>query len=209
MEWWARIWGERRVIKAAPYSFALAIFSSLVLIGTAMWFFLGDRFETRIKNLEVALVAQQSSSASKESEISLLRTSNSLKDEQINSLRFTSTSPATSTGPRAPSASATIQFSSDVTKNFPTLRDSVNLWRWNFTTTKLSANNQPSNSLFSSYAVFLVFDKPVDFKQVSVTSSKPEALPQWTLSDFSERTAMLLFSGELADQTITIKTLQQ
>ncbi|PIT02416.1 hypothetical protein TSA1_17865 [Bradyrhizobium nitroreducens] len=198
-EWWEKIWAERRVIKRAPSSFLLALFSSVVLVGAAIWSFLGDRFETRIKNLETA-------TAVKEAEINMWKASVGMKDQQIALLRSTSTSPAPSSGPYAASASVTIQFASDVTKNFPILKDSANIWRWNFTTTKLTVNNQPSNSLYSGYAIFLVFDKPVDFKQVSVTSSKPEALPKWTLADFSERTAMVMFSGELADQAITIRT---
>jgi hypothetical protein len=82
------------------------------------------------------------------------------------------------------------------------------LWRWNFTTTKLTPANEPSKSMVSSYAVFLVFDKPVDFKNVLVTSSKPEALPHWSLADFSDRTAMILFTGDLGDQTIKLRTSQ-
>jgi hypothetical protein len=82
------------------------------------------------------------------------------------------------------------------------------LWRWNFTTTKLTPANEPSKSMVSSYAVFLVFDNPVDFKNVLVTSSKPEALPHWSLADFSDRTAMILFTGDLGDQTIKLRTSQ-
>ncbi|WP_157450124.1 hypothetical protein [Bradyrhizobium sp. ARR65] len=116
----------------------------------------------------------------------------------------TDSSSKSSPSERASAGSAVIQFPSDPNKQ-PTLTSSENLWRWNYTVSKLQPSDG-SKPISTSYAIFLVFDKPVDFKLMSVTSSKPGAVPQWSLADSSERTALLFFMGDLADQSITLRT---
>jgi hypothetical protein len=72
LDWLKKIWEERKVIRLAPMHFTIAVFSSAIVIGGAMWFFLSDRFETRIGNMESALKA-------KDAQIDLLKTSIDLK----------------------------------------------------------------------------------------------------------------------------------
>jgi hypothetical protein len=195
---WKALCDEWGSIKQAPRSFGVAVIAVIGLVSLIFW----SRYDTKIDNLDSAL-------KSKDAQIGQLQSTISFQAEQLTVFRQI---PASKTAAPAKSenantvGSADIQFFADVHAQ-PKLISSDNLWRWNYTVADVKLADQQGkegSTLYKSYAVFLVFDKPVNFKKMLVSSSS-NVLPSWSLVDSSERTAMIMFWGDISDRTVSFR----
>ena len=93
----------------------------------------------------------------------------------------------------------------------PTVEGIDNIWRWYALANvrvQLSAENPPKREV-SSWTVFLTLDRAIETKQVHVEITGPKPIPSYEVKDRDSRSAVLVFSGDMARRSATIKLLTE
>jgi hypothetical protein len=105
-----------------------------------------------------------------------------------------------------------IQFGSRNT--IPIGIDSKNVWRWyamwrddsSFALTDPKTSKVIASSGGGSWTLALTFDRPVSYGQIRVDGNGA-VLPQYEVKDFTQRTAFIVFNGDLTGMVITIEAI--
>jgi hypothetical protein len=98
-----------------------------------------------------------------------------------------------------------LQFNANNT--IPTAIDKQNVWRWYALRTTFSGLDRKTNTLAvgaQMWSVFIVLDKPISFDQILVDGAG-STLPGYEVKDSSNRTAVVIFSGDLVGVVVNIR----
>ncbi len=186
------------MIRGTPVAFVLSVCAATALLGIGLWFFFSFRFDTRTANLESAIV-------SKDSQMGILQSTIAFQAEQLSTFRQLSLSLPKRDQNLLDKVDTTVelQFPADFEKGSIKLLSATNIWRWNYMVSRLAVAGQ-DKPVFAAFAIVLVFDKPTTFKTISISSSTNQ-LPAWSLTDSSERTAMMMFWGDVSNRSISFR----
>jgi hypothetical protein len=84
-----------------------------------------------------------------------------------------------------------------------------NIWRWYTLRTSFQGIDAKTKKLTeggSTWTIFVTFDTPVAFKQIRIDSGG-SPLPRYEVKDSSQRTVIVVFSGELAGTIVDIQAI--
>jgi len=87
--------------------------------------------------------------------------------------------------------------------------DQHNIWRWYALTTVFKSLDEKTKTFVEAgrtWTVFMTFDKPITFTQIRIDASGGK-LPTYEVKDSNNRSAIIVFGGDLAGVVLTIQTV--
>lgn len=192
-----KLLGYLTVIRPVLTQFLIA----LAIVAIAIWLAVSWHFDWIERGLKSTL-------ESKDATIGTLHERINFQTEQLAAFRQVPASTVTAGKENASSAGTLttnleLKFPAEISKQSVSLVSASNIWRWNYLTTGIVMIKDSAPN-FVNFGIFVVFDKPITFKTVSVSSDNNQ-LPAWSLADSSDRTAMIIFSGGLNGKTVAFR----
>ena len=86
--------------------------------------------------------------------------------------------------------------------------DLKNVWRWYTLGTIVHGIDQKQQAFeaTTNWTVFIAFEKPIKFKQI-IVDGFGSSLPRYEVKDSSNRTAIIVFNGDLVATTVEIRAI--
>jgi hypothetical protein len=105
--------------------------------------------------------------------------------------------------PRNLKTNLTLKFGQGST--LPIAEGLANIWRWYALSNVVIIVSPEGQKEIKTWNIFLALEKPIDVKQVTVSSKSP--LPTYEVKDYSDRSAVIAFAGDLVNLSIEIDLL--